>query len=134
MEALARILDPGAFATPVEPRDVGLEPYRHDRRRAAVLSAAKAIAAGYRLASVDDRSGEIQALERALKAAREHALVARTEGLDRETCRFWSGTCGWLRSRIKKLAEGVEPDWPDAARSGPDDREPGYRLVSEEES
>lgn len=51
MEALARILDPEAFEPPVGPRGVGLELYRHDRRKVAVLSAARAVAAGYRLVS-----------------------------------------------------------------------------------
>lgn len=131
VEALARILDPEAFDPPAKPRDVGVELYRQDRRRVAVLCATRAVAAGYRLRE-DDRAAEIRALESALEAARGHARTARSEGLDRETCRFWSGICGWLRSRIRKLTEGIEPDWPDAARSGPEDREPGYRLVSED--
>lgn len=62
---------------------------------------------------------EVRALEKALSASREHARRARREGLDEATCRFWSGVGGFLRSRIRALRAGEEPDWPDAARSAP---------------
>jgi hypothetical protein len=60
---------------------------------------------------------EVRALEKALSASREHARRARREGLDDDTCRFWSGVSGFLRSRIRALRAGEEPDWPDAANS-----------------
>lgn len=59
---------------------------------------------------------KIQVLEETLEAARTNAKRARSEGFDQETCRFWSGTCGFLRSRIRALRAGEEPDWPDAMR------------------
>jgi hypothetical protein len=114
VDALARVLDPEAFEPSEHPRNVARELQKADRRRTAVAHAVRAVAAGYRPVSEDERSVEIRTLESALQAARENARLARSEGLDRETCRFWSGMCGWLRSRIKKLTEGDEPDWPDA--------------------
>lgn len=64
-----------------------------------------------------ERATEIRALEKALTAASGHARVARAEGFPADTCRFWSGVSGWLRSRITALRAGEEPDWPDAANS-----------------
>lgn len=63
-----------------------------------------------------ERAVKIQVIEEVLEAARAHAKRARSEGFDEETCRFWSGTCGFLRSRIRALQAGMEPDWPDAMR------------------
>jgi hypothetical protein len=54
VEALARILDPFAFAAPGIHRDVGRELHRADRRLHAVLCATRAVAAGYRLASEEE--------------------------------------------------------------------------------
>ena len=64
---------------------------------------------------------EIEALEKTLAASRDHAHRARREGLDEATCRFWSGVSGFLRSRIRALKAGEEPDWPDAANSARSD-------------
>lgn len=83
------------------------------------LDAADAVLeAGFVRVSVDDdTAAEIRALKKTLEASRGHARGARQQGLDRETCRFWQGVSGFLRSRIRALEAGEEPDWPDAANS-----------------
>lgn len=75
---------------------------------------------------VDDameREAGIRALKAALECSRGHARGARAQDLDRETCRFWQGVSGFLRSRIRALEAGEEPDWPDAANSATADLE-----------
>lgn len=82
---------------------------------------------------VDDaveREAGIRALKAALEAARGHARGARSQGLDRETCRFWQGVSGFLRRRIRALEAGEEPDWPDAANSAKADLEDESEGVS----
>lgn len=88
------------------------------RDRDAQQLAAGTLRAGFRRVSEDDdTTAEIRALSKALEASRGHARGARQQGLDRETCRFWQGVSGFLRSRIRALEAGEEPDWPDAANS-----------------
>lgn len=71
VEALARILDPEAFAPSAAPREVGLELHRHDRRKTAVVAASRALAAGYRLVSDDPQS-----VERVARAMRDADALA----------------------------------------------------------
>ena len=87
------------------------------RDRDAQQLAQGVLDAGYRLVVDDGTTAEISALAKTLEASRDHARRARREGLDDETCRFWSGVSGFLRSRIRALEAGEEPDWPDAANS-----------------
>lgn len=63
-----------------------------------------------------DPAIEIRVLEKTLAASREQARIARSEGLEFEIVRHWSAVSGWLRSRIRKLEAGDEPDWPDSIR------------------
>jgi hypothetical protein len=78
----------------------------------------------------DETAIEIRALEKALAASRAHAKGARQQNLDRETCRFWQGVSGFLRSRIRALEAGEEPDWPDAANSARVDLEDESEVSS----
>ena len=113
VRALAALLEPEAF----DP-DIAASPeWREPTQACALNHAAKVITSGYRLVSEDDTTVEIRALTKTLEASRDHARRARREGLDDETCRFWSGVSGFLRSRIRALEAGEEPDWPDAANS-----------------
>jgi hypothetical protein len=118
VEALAALMEPEAF-NPDQPAD---EVWRERTRNVALGHAATLImCADYRRVVEDDdtieRLAEIRALSKALEASRQHAQRARREALAEDTCRFWSGVGGFLRSRIRALEAGEEPDWPDAANS-----------------
>lgn len=110
VEALAALLEPEAF-NPDQPAD---EKWRERTKDTALAYAAQVVATGW-VKAPTPQAVKIEALEEALEASRDHARRARREGLDEDTCRFWSGTSGWLRSRIRALSAGEEPDWPDAA-------------------
>jgi hypothetical protein len=108
---------------------------------AYALRVAEAVLAdGFRRVVDDDdtieREAGIRALKAALECSRGHARGARAQDLDRETCRFWQGVSGFLRSRIRALEAGEEPDWPDAAdstRTDLDEDDAAVRALREEQ-
>jgi hypothetical protein len=130
---LARLMDPVAFEDRANPKNLGQSWDQYSRRQAAMDHATLALIRGYRRLVEDDdtvdRAAEVRALSKTLEASREHAQRARREGLDEDTCRFWSGVSGFLRSRIRALEAGEEPDWPDAADSSREDLDDTARAA-----